>query len=112
MVAKDHFFSQFKQKEFAEKVKEGSKGETLKLDDSIVIFNRDFYKKKDANLVTVPGSFLKVKALGGVAQRDSDKINQLNRRSVTTMTLSLFHAYILTEFLYQNKLYSYLRIGQ
>ena len=71
--------------------------ETLQDGDSIAYFNRTYAKKnKDEKRITIPGAFYKVRAQGGAASSDSDKITQMSKRSAATFSVMMVHSYIVT----------------
>ena len=91
--------------------------ETLEDKDSITYFNRKYSKDnkqvmdKDGQPLVIPGAFYKVRAQGGAAPVDSEQIGKLNKRSIASFTLSVFHSYCLTQFLYHAKIVTPARFG-
>ena len=91
----------------------------MKDTDSISYYNRKYYQNKektggksdDSKSLVIPGAFYKVRAQGGAAPTDSDEIGKLNKRSIASFSLSIFHSYCLTQFLYHARILTPARVG-
>ena len=98
-----HFFKPEYLSVFADKLKAvPSLEDTVEDQDSIAYYNRKYKDKRIQK--TIPGAFYKVRAQGGASSKDSELINQLNKRSFVTFGLVMFHAYALTQFLYGSRI--------